>query len=45
MGFTICVLSWIVQLVVIVAMGMWSMSRLNLSLGDVRNAASSQEAS
>lgn len=45
MGFTFGVLSWIVQLIVIVAMGMWSMSRLNLSLGDMRNAASSQEGS
>ena len=45
MGFTFGVLSWIVQLIVIVAMGLWSMSRLNLSLGDMRNAASSQEAS
>lgn len=41
MGFTFGFLSWIVQLVVIVAMGMWSMSRLNLSFGDVRGAASS----
>lgn len=45
MGFTFGVLSWIVQLIVIVAMGLWSMSRLNLSLGEMRNAASSQEAS
>lgn len=44
MGFTFGVLAWIVQLLVIVAMGLWSMSRLNLSLGDMRNAASSTEA-
>jgi len=44
MGFTFGVLSWLVQLIVIVAMGMWSMSRLKLSLGDVRNAGSSSEA-
>ena len=45
MGFTFGVLSWLVQLLVIVAMGMWSMSRLNLSFADVRSAASSSEAS
>ncbi|MDG2307315.1 MAG: lysylphosphatidylglycerol synthase transmembrane domain-containing protein [Candidatus Binatia bacterium] len=43
MGFTFGVLSWLVQLVVIVLMGMWSMSRLKLSLADVREAASSEE--
>lgn len=41
MGFTFGVLSWLVQLLVIVAMGMWSMSRLKLSFQDVRSAASS----
>lgn len=44
MGFTFGFLSWIVQLIVIVAMGMWSMSRLKLSFGDMRSAASSTEA-
>lgn len=44
MGFTFGFLSWIVQLIVIVGMGMWSMSRLKLSFGDVRSAASSTEA-
>jgi uncharacterized protein (TIRG00374 family) len=44
MGFTYGVLNWIVQLVVIVALGLWSMSRLHLSFGDVRSAASTSEA-
>jgi hypothetical protein len=44
MGFTFGVLSWIVQLVVIVGLGMWSMSRLKLSFGDVRGASDSSEA-
>ncbi|HEY8517542.1 MAG TPA: lysylphosphatidylglycerol synthase transmembrane domain-containing protein [Candidatus Binatia bacterium] len=38
MGFTFGVLNWLVQMVVIIALGMWSMSRLNLSLGDVKAA-------
>ncbi len=42
MGFTFGFLSWIVQLIVIVSMGMWSMSRLKLSFGDVREVASSE---
>jgi uncharacterized membrane protein YbhN (UPF0104 family) len=41
MGFTFGVLNWLVQLVVIVLLGMWSLSRLQLSLGDVRAAAES----
>ncbi len=44
MGFTFGVLCWLVQLVVIVALGFWSMSRLQLSFGDMRTAASSTEA-
>jgi len=44
MGFTYGVLNWMKQLVVIVALGLWSMSRLHLSFGDVRNAASTSEA-
>lgn len=38
-GFTFGVLNWLVQMVVIVGLGMWSLSRLNLSLGDVRTAS------
>ena len=44
LGFTFGFLSWIVQLIVIVAMGMWSMSRLNLSFDEMRSATSSSEA-
>lgn len=36
MGFTFGVLNWIVQMVVICAMGVWSMGRLQLSLADLR---------
>ena len=36
MGFTFGVLNWLVQMVVIIALGMWSLSRLNLSLSDVK---------
>lgn len=36
MGFTFGVLNWLVQMVVIIALGMWSLSRLQLSLRDVR---------
>lgn len=36
MGFTFGVLNWLVQMVVIIALGMWALSRLNLSLGDVK---------
>jgi len=39
-GFTFGVLSWLVQMVVIISLGMWSLSRLNLSLGDVKAAPS-----
>jgi len=38
MGFTFGVLNWLVQMVVIISLGMWSLSRLNLSLGDVKAA-------
>jgi uncharacterized protein (TIRG00374 family) len=41
MGFTFGVLNWLVQMVVIIALGMWSLSRLNLSLGDVKAAPGS----
>jgi hypothetical protein len=40
MGFTFGVLNWLVQMVVIISLGMWAMSRLNLSLGDVKTATS-----
>jgi len=36
-------LNWIVQMVVILSMGAWSLSRLNLSLGEVASAARSAE--
>ena len=36
MGFTFGVLNWLVQMVVIIGLGMWALSRLNLSLGDVK---------
>lgn len=39
-GFTFGVLSWLVQMVVIISLGMLSLSRLNLSLGDVKAAPS-----
>lgn len=45
MGFTFGVLNWLVQMVVIVGLGMWSLSRLNLSLGDVKTAPSSVSSS
>ena len=38
MGFTFGVLNWLVQMVTIISLGMWSLSRLNLSLGDVKAA-------
>lgn len=38
MGFTFGVLNWLVQMVVIISLGMFSLSRLNLSLGDVKAA-------
>jgi uncharacterized protein (TIRG00374 family) len=41
MGFTFGVLNWLVQMVVIIALGMWALSRLNLSLGDVKAAPGS----
>lgn len=41
MGFTFGVLNWLVQMVVIIGLGMWSLSRLNLSLGDVKAAPGS----
>jgi hypothetical protein len=34
-AFTFGILTWAVQLVVIVALGMWSLARLNLSFGEV----------
>jgi uncharacterized protein (TIRG00374 family) len=40
MGFTFGVLNWLVQMVTICALGMWSLSRLQLSLRDVRAIAS-----
>ncbi|MEY4951483.1 MAG: hypothetical protein RL698_3694 [Pseudomonadota bacterium] len=36
-------LNWVVQMVVILSMGTWSLSRLNLSLGEVASAARSAE--
>lgn len=36
-------LNWIVQMVVILSMGAWSLSRLNLSLGEVASAARGAE--
>ncbi|MEO2169682.1 MAG: lysylphosphatidylglycerol synthase transmembrane domain-containing protein [bacterium] len=44
MGFTFGVLNWIVQMGVICSMGLWSMSRLKLSLSDLRRGAQSDEA-
>jgi len=41
MGFTFGVLNWLVQMVVIISLGMWALSRLNLSLGDVKAAPGS----
>lgn len=38
MGFTFGVLNWLVQMVTIISLGMWSLSRLNLSLRDVKAA-------
>lgn len=38
MGFTFGVLNWLVQMVTIITLGMWALSRLNLSLGDVKAA-------
>lgn len=43
MGFTFGVLNWIVQMVVICSMGLWSMSRLNLSLSDLRRSVQSDK--
>ena len=37
-------LNWIVQMVVILSMGAWSLSRLDLSLGEVAQAARAEEA-
>jgi uncharacterized protein (TIRG00374 family) len=39
MGFTFGVLNWLVQMVTICGLGMWSLSRLQLSLRDVRGIA------
>ena len=39
MGFTYGVLNWLVQMVTICGLGMWSLSRLQLSLSDVRGIA------
>jgi hypothetical protein len=44
-GFTFGVLNWLVQMVVIIGLGMWSLSRLNLSLGDVKVAPTSASSS
>jgi uncharacterized protein (TIRG00374 family) len=44
-GFTFGVLSWLVQMVVIIGLGMLSLSRLNLSLGDVKAAPSEASSS
>jgi uncharacterized protein (TIRG00374 family) len=43
MGFTFGVLNWLVQMVTIISLGMWSLSRLNLSLGDVKAAPGAAE--
>jgi uncharacterized protein (TIRG00374 family) len=40
MGFTYGVLNWLVQMVTICGLGMWSLSRLQLSFRDVRGIAS-----
>ena len=45
MGFTFGVMNWLAQLFVIVGLGMWSMSRLHISFGDVRSAQKSSEVS
>ncbi len=43
LGFSFGVLSWLVQMVVIIGLGGWSMTRVGLSLGDMRRTAAAQE--
>ena len=43
LGFSFGVLSWLVQMVVIIGLGGWSMTRVGLSLGDMRRTAAQQE--
>lgn len=43
-ALTYGLLNWIVQMVVILGLGMWSLTRLNLSLGEMVSAAKSREA-
>jgi glycosyltransferase 2 family protein len=42
-ALTYGLLNWMVQMVVILSLGTWSLSRLNLSLGDMAQAARSAE--
>jgi hypothetical protein len=42
-ALTYGLLNWVVQMIVILALGMWSLSRLNLSLGEMAQAAKSAE--
>lgn len=42
-ALTFGLLNWVVQMVVILAMGTWALSRLNLSLGEVASAARTAE--
>jgi uncharacterized protein (TIRG00374 family) len=44
LGFSFGVLNWIVQMIVIVALGMWALTRLNLSLREVSAAGAASEA-
>ena len=43
LGFSFGVLSWLVQMVVIIGLGGWSMTRVGLSLGDMRRTAAQEE--
>ena len=36
MGFTFGLLSWVVQMIVIMALGAWALAKLDLSLSDVQ---------
>jgi hypothetical protein len=42
-ALTYGLLNWLVQMVVILALGMWCLSRLNLSLGEVAETARTAE--
>ena len=42
-GFSFGILTWLVQFVVIVALGLYSLSRLKISLGEVVSASSAAE--